>query len=47
MKTTNRRELRQTASHYSSEIDFKNFINFCKDYTKEPYSFLVKNMTLS
>ena len=38
MNIPNKREL---------EIDFKDFMKFYKDYTKEPYSFLVSHMTLS
>ena len=46
MKISNKRELQQSASNHSSEIDFKDFTKLYKDYTKEPYSFLVKNTTL-
>ena len=31
----------------SSDIDFKDFMKLYKDYTKETYSFLVNNTTLS
>ena len=41
MKISNKRELQQIVSNHSSDIDFKDFTNFYKDYTKEPYSFLV------
>ena len=47
MKIPNKRELRQIASNHSSDIDFKDFMKLYKDYTKEPYSFLVSNTTLS
>ena len=47
MKIPNERELQQIASNYLSYIDFKDFMKFCKDYTKEPYSFLVNDTTLS
>ena len=47
MKIPNKRELRQIASNHSSDIDFKDFMKPYKDYTKEPYSFLVSNTTLS
>ena len=47
MKISNKRELQQIASNHSIEIDFKDFMKRFKDYTKEPYSFLVKNTTLS
>ena len=35
----NKRELQQIASNHLSDIDFKDFMNLYKDYTKEPYSF--------
>ena len=47
MKIPNKRELQQIESHHSSDITFKDFMNFYKDYTKEPYSFLVSNTILS
>ena len=47
MKIPNKRELQQIASEYSSDIDFKDFMKLYKDYTKEPYSFLVSDTTLS
>ena len=47
MKISNKRELQQIAPNYSSDIDFKDFMKLYKDYTKEPYSFLVNDTTLS
>ena len=47
MKISSKRELQQTASNHSTEIEFQDFMKLFKDYTKEPYSFLVKNTTLS
>ena len=47
MKIPNKRELQQIASNHSSDIDFKYFTKFYKDYTKEPYSFLVNDTNLS
>ena len=41
------RELRKIVSNHSSGIDFKDFMMLYKDYTKEPFSFLVKDATLS
>ena len=35
------------ASNHSPDIDFKDFIKLYRDYIKEPYSFLVKDTTLS
>ena len=46
MKIPNTRELQQIALNHSSDIDFKDFINIYKNYTKEPYSFLVNDTTL-
>ena len=47
IKTPNNRELQQIVSNHSSDIDFKDFMKLYKDYTKEPYSFLVNETTLS
>ena len=47
MKITNKRELQQIGSNHSSDIDFKDFIKFYTDFSKEPYSFLVNDTTLS
>ena len=47
MKILNKRKLQQTASNYSSDIEFKDFMKLCEDYTKVPYSFLVNDTTLS
>ena len=46
MKIPNKRELQQIASNHLSGIDFKDFMKFYKNYSKEPYSFLVNDMTL-
>ena len=43
----NKRELQQIASNHSSNMEFKDFMKLYKDYTKEPYSFLVNETTLS
>ena len=47
IKIHNKRELQQIPSNHSSDIDFKDFMKLYKEYTKEPYSILVNNMTLS
>ena len=47
MKIPNKRELKQIALIHSSDIDFKDFMKIYKKYTKEPYSFLVNDTTLS
>ena len=47
MKVPNKGELQQIASNHLSDSDLKDFIKLYKDYTKEPYSFLVNDTTLS
>ena len=47
MKIPNKRELRQIASNHSFDIDFKDFMKLYKDYSKEQFSFLVNDATLS
>ena len=43
MRIPNKREFQQIASNNG----FKDFMKLCKDYTKEPYLFLVNDTTLS
>ena len=47
MKIPIKRELQQIALNHSSDIDFKDFMKIYKRCTTEPYSFLVKDTTLS
>ena len=47
MEIPNKRELKQIASNHSSDLDFKDFMEHYKEYTKEPYSFLVSDTTYS
>ena len=48
MKIPNKRELQQIASNHLSDIDFKDFVKLYREQTtKEPYSFLVNDTTLS
>ena len=47
MKIPNKLELKKIASSHSSDIDFKDIRKLYKEYTKQQYSFLVNNMTLS
>ena len=42
----NKGELQEIASNHSSDIDFKDFMKLCKDYTNEPYLYLVNDATL-
>ena len=46
MEIPNKKELQQTASNHSSDIEFKYFMKLYKDYTKEPFSLLVNDFTL-
>ena len=46
LKIPNKRELQQIASNHSSDIIFKDLMKLYKNYAKEPYSFLVNDMTL-
>ena len=46
MKISNKRQLQQIALNHTSDIDFKDFMKNYKKYTKEPYSFLVNDITL-
>ena len=46
-KIPKKRELQRIASNHSSDTGFKNFMKLYKEYTKEPYSFLVSDTTLS
>ena len=47
MKIPNKRDLQQIVLNHSSDIDFKDFMKIYEKYTKEPYSFLVNDTTLS
>ena len=47
MKIPSKREIQQIASNHLPDIDFKDFMKLFKDYTKEQYSFLVKETILS
>ena len=46
MKIPNKRELQQMAFNYSSDIDFKDFLNLNKKCAAKPYSFSVIDTTL-
>ena len=37
MKIPNKREIQQIASNHSSDINFKDFMKFYENYTKESY----------
>ena len=46
MKIPNKREVQQTASNQSSDIETKDYMKIFRKYTAEPYSFLVNDTTL-
>ena len=46
MKINNKRELQNIAINYSADIDYKDFVKIYREYTKEPYSFLIIDTTL-
>ena len=46
MQIPNKRELQQIASNNLPDIEFKDFISWCKDSTKKPFLFLVNNTIL-
>ena len=47
MKIPNKREPQQIAFNHSSDIDFKDFMNFYKKCTAKPYCFVVIDATLT
>ena len=47
MRKPNKRELQQIPLNHLPDIEFKDFMKLFKDYTKEPYSSLVNDTTLS
>ena len=47
MKIPNKRQLQQIAFNHSSDIYFKDFINFYKKCTGKPYSFFVIDATVA
>ena len=46
MRIPNKREFQQIASSYLSDINFKDFMKFDKDYIEKLFSFLVNDATL-
>ena len=47
MKINNRRGLQNIAINHSVDIDYKDFMKIYRECTKEPYSFLTIDTTLS
>ena len=46
-KFPRKKEFQEIESNHLCDIDFRDFMKVFKDYTKEAYSFLVNDMTLS
>ena len=47
MKINNRKELQNIALNSSADIDYKDFINIYREWTKEPFNFLTIETTLA
>ena len=47
MKINSKRELQNIAINHSADIDYKDFIKFYRECTKEPYNFLTIDTTLT
>ena len=47
MNIPNKRQFQQIASNHWPDVEFKDFMKLYKDHTKEPFSFLVKDTTLT
>ena len=46
MKINNKRESQNIAINHSADIDYKNFMNIYRKFTKELYSFVIIDTTL-
>ena len=46
MKINNKRELQNTGTNHSADIDYKGFMKIYRGCTKEPYNFLTIDATL-
>ena len=47
MKSNNRKELQNVAINHSADIDYQDYIKIYRECTKESYSFLTIDTTLS
>ena len=45
-KLSNKRELQKIAINHSADIDYKDFVNIYRNYTKDHYNFLTIDITL-
>ena len=46
MEINNKRVLQNIAFNHSADIDYSGFVRIYREYTKEPYSFLLIDTTL-
>ena len=46
MKINNKRELQNVAINHSAEIDYQDFMNIYREFTKKPHNFLTIDTTL-
>ena len=46
MKINNKRELQNIAFNHSADIDYKDFLKIYREFTKEPYYFMIIDTTL-
>ena len=46
MKINNRKELQNIPSNHSADIDYKDFMKICREFTREPFNFLAIDTTL-
>ena len=46
MKIDNKRELQNIVINHSADIDYQDFIKIYRDYTKQPYNFLITDTKL-
>ena len=47
MKVNNKRELQNIAINHSADMNYKDFVKIYKRCTREPYSFLTIDTTLT
>ena len=45
MKINKKRELQNIAINHAADIDYKEFINIYREFTKEPHNFLTIDTT--
>ena len=46
LKISSKREIQNTVTNHSVDIDYKDFMNIYRECTREPYSFLTIDTTL-